>query len=294
MGASQSHALYGTTKPQLQSQKSPFLLNVLKSNGPAQAALTAAEAADNYRARCAAERLNASARDNQVYAAGRMSEEEYDRHSNYLFTLAPYLSTELKELGTVDVAYLMPSADGGMPHTRPRSLICFPLSASPTTMETLSHELWHIHQRLQKERWHRFLENRWNFVPYKGALPDKLRSALRFNPDTLETPLWVWRDEWVPVCIFTNPTTPTFKDTAVWYYNTKRKYYVTTAPAAYLDMFGRSLPSAAYEHPYELAAYMLSLQHRSRCPAFRLLFGEFGNAADASTSVSTHKEESNE
>ena len=266
MGTTQSHPTYGSTPP-----PAFFSLKILESDGTAQRALSAAEAIDNYRGRCAADALNASARDGQTYAAGRLNADEHTRLTNELHSLTPYLSNSLKGLGTVEVVYLMPSADGGMPHTRPNAVICIPLRASSITLETLSHELWHIHQRQHRERWHRFLQEQWNFVPYKSALPDKLRNALRLNPDTLEAPLWVWRDEWVPVCIFTHPRSPTFQDTAVWYYNTKRGYYVTTAPAAYLEMFGRSLPSAAYEHPYELGAYMLSLQYEPRCPAFQTL-----------------------
>lgn len=260
-----------------------FSLKILESGGStpnnAQKALDAAEAADGYRSRCAADPLNASARDGQVYAAARVGTEEHTRLTEQLHTLTPYLSNTLQQLGTVDVVYLMPSADGGMPHTRPspaKGIICFPLRASPVTLETLSHELWHIHQRRHREAWHRFLREQWSFVPYKGTLPDKLRNALRLNPDTLEAPLWVWKDEWVPVCIFTHPTNPTFQDTAVWYYNMKRGYYVTQAPSAYLEMFGRSLPASAYEHPYELSAYMLSMQYQPRCPAFQTLKEEFG------------------
>jgi hypothetical protein len=278
MGVAQSHPAYGSTL-----SSTFFSLKILKSDGTAQQALVAAEAADNYRGRCAADPLNASAREGQVYAAARLGGDEHIRLTDQLHSLTPYLSNELQQLGTVDVVYLMPSADGGMPHTRPHAIpssvdgiICLPLRASPLTLETLSHELWHIHQRRHRDKWHRFLQEKWNFVPYKGALPDKLRNALRLNPDTLEAPLWVWRDEWVPVCIFTHPRSPTFQDTAVWYYNTKRGYYVTTAPAAYLEMFGRSLPAAAYEHPYELGAYMLSLQYEPRGDAFQALKGEFG------------------
>lgn len=278
MGTTQSQPTYGSkTVPAF------FSLKILESDGTAQKALVAAEALDNYRGRCAADPLNASAREGQMYFATRMGAEEHTRLTNHLDSLTPYLSNELQGLGTVDVVYLMPSADGGMPHTRPQAImpsadgiICLPLRASPLTLETLSHELWHIHQRRHRDKWHRFLKEQWNFVPYRGALPDKLRNALRLNPDTLEAPLWVWRDEWVPVCIFTHPRSPTFQDTAVWYYNTKRGYYVTEAPSAYLEMFGRSLPVAAYEHPYELGAYMLSLQYEPRCPAFQTLKGEFG------------------
>jgi hypothetical protein len=271
MGTTQSQPTYG-------SQTAPvfFSLKILESDGTAQQALVAAEASDHYRSRCAADPLNASAREGQMYFAARMGAEEHTRLTEQLHTLTPYLSNELKRLGTVDVVYLMPSADGGMPHTRPQAVICLPLRASPLTLETLSHELWHIHQRRHRDKWHSFLQEQWNFVPFRGALPDKLRNALRLNPDTLEAPLWVWQDEWVPVCIFTHPRSPTFQDTAVWYYNTKRGYYVTEAPKAYLETFGRTLPSAAYEHPYELAAYMLSLQYEPRCPAFQSLKGWIG------------------
>lgn len=255
--------------------KQPFSLHVLPY-ADARVALYEAEQQDQYRLKCHTDRLNAISRAGQSYVAAKQSETEREQCEAHIRGLA--LPSVFTNLGPVSVVYLMPTADGGMPHTRPPRLICLPMSPSPVSAETMQHELWHIHQRAEKARWHTFLRERWNFVPYEGGLPEKLSGALRHNPDTLEQPLWLWRGEWVPVCIFTNPTTPTLNDTAVWFYNTKRGQYITVVPAEMTHFFGSRLPPVAYEHPYELAAYLLASGGHA-CPGYDALKGEFGGGS---------------
>jgi hypothetical protein len=238
-----------------QAETVPFSLRVL-DHGDARAALLEAELQDNYRAKCYSDRLNAIARTGQSYVAAKLTETERVRCEQHIQQLG--ISAAFGGLGPVEVVYLMPSADGGLPHTRPQKLICLPMSPTPVPAETLQHELWHVHQRAFPDRWLAFLRDHWHFAPYHGGLPEKFHGMLRHNPDTLAHPLWIWRGEWVPVCLFTNPTTPTLKDTAVWFYNAQKGMYVTTPPAPMLAFFGSSLPAVAYEHPYELAAYLLA------------------------------------
>lgn len=252
----------------------PFSLHVLPY-AEARAALHEAEQRDQYRLKCHTDRLNAISRTGQSYNAAKQSDTERERCEAHIRGLP--LPPVFNALGPVSVVYLMPTADGGMPHTRPPRVICLPMSPSPVSAETMQHELWHIHQRVFPARWHTFLRERWDFVPFNGNLPEKLSGALRHNPDTLEQPLWVWRGEWVPVCLFTNPTTPSLNDTAVWFYNTKRGMYITTVPAEMAHFFGSrgTLPPVAYEHPYELAAYLLA-SGGERSTAYEALKGEFG------------------
>lgn len=265
MGVAQS-----TPVPEGQS----FSLHVLPY-ADARVALFEAELKDNYRAKCQMDRLNAVARDGQVYVAAKQSETERERCEAHVRGLLPSPG-EFAVLGRVNVVYLMPTADGGLPHTRPPRVVCLPMSPIPVSAETMTHELWHVHQRAFPDRWAAFLRDRWNFVPYRGSLPDKFNGVLRHNPDTLAQPLWLWRNEWVPVCLFTNPTTPTLSDTAVWFYNTKRGMYVTAVPAEMVHFFGGDLPPVAYEHPYELAAYLLASGRTPTSPGYGALKGEFG------------------
>jgi hypothetical protein len=250
----------------------PFSLHVLP-NADARQALFEAEQKDQYRLKCQTDRLNAVARAGQAYVAAKQSETERVRCEEHIRGLP--LPSAFERLGSIRVVYLMPSADGGMPHTRPSNVICLPMSPSLVSAETMQHELWHIHQRTFPDRWRRFLRERWDFVPYNGGLPEKFNGMLRHNPDTLEQPLWLWRGEWVPVCLFTNPTTPTLSDTAVWFYNTKRGSYVTAVPAEMHHFFGDGLPPVAYEHPYELAAYLLASGRTPTSPGYEALKGEW-------------------
>jgi hypothetical protein len=237
------------------AEPAPFSLRVL-DHEKGRVALLEAELQDNYRAKCYSDRLNAIARAGQSYVAAKLTETDRVQCEQHIQGLG--MSPAFGDLGPVDVMYLMPSADGGLPHTRPSRLVCLPMSPTPVSAETLTHELWHVHQRVFPDRWLAFLRDHWQFTPYRGDLPDKFQGMLRHNPDTLAHPLWIWRGEWVPVCLFTNPTTPTLKDTAVWFYNAQKGMYITTPPASILAFFGPSLPAVAYEHPYELAAYLLA------------------------------------
>jgi hypothetical protein len=256
-----------STESGAKATRAPFSLHVLPY-GEARAALLEAELQDNYRAKCYADRLNSIARTGQSYVAAKQTETDRAVCEQHIQRIAP---REFAGLGPVEVVYLMPSADGGLPHTRPPRLICLPMSPSPVSAETLNHELWHVHQRAFPDKWARFLRDHWNFVPYHGTLPEKFHNMLRHNPDTLAHPLWLWREEWVPVCLFTNPTTPTLKDTAVWFYNTRKGQYTTSPPAPMLAFFGANLPSVAYEHPYELAAYLLASGESRGSDALRRL-----------------------
>ena len=248
-----------------------FSLTVLPY-AEARAALLDAEHQDHYRERCHNDRLNSIARAGQSYVAAKQTDTERVRCQAHLSRLLP---SQFHGLGPVEVAYLLPSADGGLPHTRPSKLLCFPMSSSPVSQETLNHELWHVHQRTYRDQWRRFLKDAWHFVPYHETLPDKFNGMIRFNPDTLTEPLWIWQNTWVPVCLFTNPTTPTLKDTAVWFYNPHKKMYVTTIPPAMAEFFGTALPVVAYEHPYELAAYLLASGRPTPCRAYETAKDEF-------------------
>jgi hypothetical protein len=268
----------GATASQLSTERDvarpSFSLTVL-SNPDARAALLEAERGDQYRVACYADRLNAIARTGQSYVAAKQSDTDRAHAQTHLTQLQHSIPSTLQTLGNVEVAYLMPSADGGLPHTRPTRLICLPMRPTPVSIETILHELWHVHQRVNKARWHHFLSSRWHFVPYKHSLPDKFQGMVRLNPDTLETPLWLWKNEWVPVCVFTNPTTPTLQDTAVWFYNTQKGQYSTTVPAAMAAFFGTTLQAVAYEHPYEMGAYFLASDRPSMCEAYAQLKAEF-------------------
>jgi hypothetical protein len=183
------------------------------------------------------------------------------------------------DLHTVPVIALMPSADGGMPHTRPHSIICFSQLDQINSLSTIIHELWHVHQRKYKDTWIKVFEQL-GWKEWDGRLPELLRNHRRINPDTIDSPLWVYQDTWVPVPIFRDITLPSVSDVDIWFYHTKDGRHVRQIPS---EMEIAGLPKSAYEHPREMSAYVLadhSAYHDS--PFLKGLLSSIGHLAISS------------
>ena len=223
------------------------------------ATLAAAEDLDHYRTDCQESRSNRIARDRTTYAYNRMGAQEEGRFLAMIHDFRNRLPDALQPIQAV-VVPLRPSADAGMPHTRPPHIIAYPLTGGGLSFETFSHELWHIHQRKWYKDWVQFFEKEWRFRVFEGDLPSQFEFVLRINPDTMTDPLWVWNDTWVPMCVFLNPVTPELSQTDVWFYNVRSKTYVQDIPPAMAEFFSNNsrLPKTAFEHPCELAAYGLT------------------------------------
>ena len=240
------------------AKPSTLEINIL-SHGYARARLAAAEGADFYRGSCADSRPNAAARRAHVY-------ESYAYSMDYQIVLDATCSAAKKylpqrlltDLGAVDIIVMYPSADGGMPHTRPDCLICLPYQATMPSAETLEHELWHIHQRMYPTYWATALKAAWSYEPWTGSIPRHLEENRRYNPDTIATPLWCWRGTWVPVPVFRYPSAPELGAAVTWFYNVKTGVTHHEVPADVAAFFGERQPAAVLEHPYETAAYILA------------------------------------
>jgi len=232
-------------------------INIIYDKKAAQNLLNEAEREDFYIEECHDDKANSLARKNLTYYANSMSIGEYKyatAHLEQLKALVPLrLLNDLKE---VKIIQLMPTADGGMPHTRPGSIICYPDFRQLISSTTLIHELWHVHQRIFKNLWFKTF-NKMGWVEWKGNLPEQLEKARRYNPDTIDCPFWIFADEWIPLPIFKDISKPNVAEVEIWFYNPKLQYHIKRVPDILLSYFP-DLPSAAYEHPRELTAYMLS------------------------------------
>lgn len=221
--------------------------------------LAYAEQLDFYRKECMEDKLNAISRRGQQYSS-------YNYPTDYLLVLRETLNVSLKylpnklinELQNVNIIILYPSADGGMPHTRPNDIICLPYSFDQPSLETITHELWHIHQRKYPDFWQTLLKRIWQFEEWHGELPAELEKHRRLNPDTLATQNWIWQNKWVPVPVFIDASKPALSECRMWYHNVITGRTEHGVPEEVYNFFGRKIESAAYEHPYEMAAYMLS------------------------------------
>lgn len=223
----------------------------------AQDVLNEAEAEDFYLEECHDDKLNSLARRNLTYIANSIPLRENTYANSFLESTQNYLPIRLlNDLKEIKIIQLMPSADGGMPHTRPNSIICYPDISQLFSKTTLIHELWHIHQRIYKDLWFKSFK-RIGWTMWEGKLPDELEKARRYNPDTLDCPYWVFDDEWIPIPIFRNISKPTVADVEIWFYNIKKNFHIKRVPESILAYFPGLSPNA-YEHPREITAYMLS------------------------------------
>ena len=207
----------------------------------AKSLLRQAEEEDGYLAACA------------VHPANRAARGPYQAASVHVPTL-PTIRLPRRLQLPVPIVFLDPSSDDSMPHSRPH-MVCVS-RAEHLEPKTMIHELWHVDQRLHQAEWASvFRALGWR--PYSGTLPATLERHRRFNPDTIDTPLWIFQDTWVPVPLFRSVVAPRLTEADVWFYHTQEGHRTKEIPPALLALFP-ALPPAAYEHPRELAAYTLA------------------------------------
>lgn len=233
----------------------------------AQRLLDEAEQKDFYVEECREDPANALARKEALYRATAMTPREHKFFEVVIENTKDKIPRRLeRELGTIHIVQLHPSAEGGMPHTRPDAIICYPDISTSFSVSTLLHELWHIHQR-QYSAWWNQIFRKFGWEPWAGDLPLPLEAQRRFNPDTLDSPLWCFRRTWVPVPIFQDVAHPKVTEVSIWFYHVSLKYHVKQIPKE-METEYHSLPLSAYEHPREMTAYLLSDPVRyASCPA---------------------------
>lgn len=243
------------------AEKSLRIITV-DSKQHAQQLLNMAEKLDFYLEECHDDKRNSMARQHMTYSANTVSQEDrviLDTIST--IALPRRLTTDLQ---TVYLVQLMPTADGGMPHTRPldsegirkQAIICYANAGILTDQKTLIHELWHVHQRIFAKEWNSiFLSLGW--TEWMNVLPASLEHSRRYNPDTIDAPLWIYKNKWVPVPIFRDISKPNVGEVDIWFYDVSNKFHVKNVPSELLS-FWPDLPASAYEHPRELTAYLLA------------------------------------
>lgn len=233
----------------------------------AQNLLDDAEKKDFYVEECRDDVANAMARKGLLYRATAMTPRDHKFFEVVIENTKSKLPLRLqRELDVVHIVQLHPSADGGMPHTRPDAVICYPDISKTFSVSTLLHELWHVHQR-QYIGWWQQVFQRLGWEPWSGDLPLPLETHRRFNPDTIDHPLWCFRRTWVPVPVFQDVARPKVTEVSIWFYHVSLKYHVKQIPKEMEEEY-HSLPQSAYEHPRELTAYFLSDPVRYvSCPA---------------------------
>jgi hypothetical protein len=240
-------------------------------------ALNSAEAKDMYLEECNDNTQNSIARTKCNYSPNSIALQEQKYAENYLNMIMSSIPDRLLlDLNKVTIIQLMPSAEGGMPHTRPNEIICYPDISRLYSKSTLIHELWHIHQRLYNDLWLKVF-SKLGWTLWDNTLPEHFEKHRRLNPDTIDCPLFIFQDKWIPIPIFKNVTQPEIGEVDIWFYNPNTRKHVTKVPAELSNYFD-NIPDVAYEHPREITAYMLSEHDKySNNTAFKHLIDLIGH-----------------
>lgn len=178
------------------------------------------------------------------------------RHNSYVTDYNSYLKL-IKEFtdknpifSTVRIVQLDRSAENGYPHTRP-DIICVPSSARfPDLERTLYHEYIHIHQRKNFELWKEFLKTQ-HWTPIEDSkIPERWKERVRYNPDTIYSQFWCFKNRFVPLPLFINTNSPNMADTKVMYYDLETGSLEHDMP----EVMKQYSSNRQTEHPFELYA----------------------------------------
>lgn len=183
----------------------------------------------------------------------------------------PYLQTkESKHLtynfdftfplnGPLQIVYLDPRSDAGLPHTRGNTGIALPVFLLWHPDEkTIRHELVHLSQKQYKSRWWNWYKDKWSFRIASQdefmAIPEKWRSRRRINPDTLGSPYTVWKDRYIPLSVFSSDVKPDLRFCKRGFWDLKMSQWTWEEPPGWIQMFGSGFND---EHPNEIAAHWI-------------------------------------
>lgn len=258
------------------SQPTSLHFTLISNKRAADTLLREAERKDRYLEECHDDRSNGLARKQMTYAANSISPHEAEQYRAILHNMLPQIPVRLRaDLQDIQIISLMPTADGGMPHTRPTNLICFPNLSQVSSLSTMIHELWHVHQRMYPAVWVSVFD-KMGWKPWGGTIPSSIEHNRRFNPDTIDHPLWIYQNQWIPIPVFQDMSRPSVDQVDIWFYHPYQQYHVKSVPPELKSEFPLAPPSA-YEHPNELTAYVLSEPDRYKSsPGFRTLLETVG------------------
>jgi hypothetical protein len=156
-----------------------------------------------------------------------------------------------------EIVTMHPTAEAGLPHTRPPNIICMPAYYPHERMEeTLHHELIHIDQRRRRYKWNAFFEKEgWKQMP-ASEIPTRWIQRCRMNPDTIDDRFWAWQGRHVPLPLFEREDKPDLRQVVIQWWDKETGIKQSEAPRLFQERYG-PLPSQP-EHPRELAAVELA------------------------------------
>ena len=153
----------------------------------------------------------------------------------------------------IQICWMHPSAEAGMPHTRLPNLVCLPQFFDMAKLpETLLHEAIHVDQRLRPLEWVRWcVANGWTLVN-ESEIPERWLKRCRMNPDTIKYRFWAYRNRWVPLPMYEREDKPRLRDIHVYWWDRKTGILHKDIPYEIKELVD-GIPNP--EHPFEIAAY---------------------------------------
>jgi len=237
-------SFYTVTNP----EKPPLIGN------SALRALYRAEAIDNYRNQVETSLSNRIARETAKYLPS-------------LYTVQKNISPS-ETWPNGQVIWMDPESDNGLPHTRPPDYICLPSTIPDNILnKTLIHERVHVSQRLNPTVWKSAME-KWSMTPWSGKIPDDIFQSRRLNPDLLLSPIYQWKNDWVPLALFSSRNVPLLTDIDIVWWQISTRTLHRKAPPGWTEFFGPV--DGGHEHPHELAAYFIE-NDTSTTEAYKVL-----------------------
>jgi hypothetical protein len=186
----------------------------------------------------------------------RVKENPINRLAREKLSYLPVFNYTEPWMGSTEIVTMNPTAEAGMPHTRPPNIICMPQwFPESRKQETLNHEFVHIHQRRNPGDWARYLQKEgWSRID-PVELPERLVNRCRMNPDTISQPFFQWKDRYVPLPLFEREDKPELRQVVNHWYDRSTGTRFTEAPRTFLERYGST---SQPEHPYEVSAVELA------------------------------------
>jgi hypothetical protein len=169
------------------------------------------------------------------------------------------VEVEVPVQGPLNLVYLDGQSDAGLPHTRGLTGIALPvfLLWEPSA-KTIQHEIVHLSQKQNKERWWSFYRGQWSFREATAdeftSIPERWRRRRRINPDTMGSPYTVWKDRYIPLSVFSSDITPDLKSCKRGFWDLRMSQWTWETPPGWTEMFGKGFND---EHPNEIAAHWI-------------------------------------
>jgi hypothetical protein len=202
--------------------------------------LKTAELKDKYLEKCNASYNNRLARKYNKYITD---------YNSYFKIIEDFIAKN-PIFSNLKIVQLDNSAENGYPHTRP-GVICIPSSARfPELERTLYHEYVHIHQRNNTSLWNDFLVSQGWTPIYSSEIPERWRERVRYNPDTIYSQYWCYKNRYIPLPIYVNLNNPTMDSTKVMYYDLQTRSLDHDMP----EIMKHYNSNRQTEHPFELYA----------------------------------------